>query len=129
MIRQCDGTVTLSHFSHVCEIGKPFKNFHALYFIPPEILDLYYSGNKKLACQSSSKGDVWALGVAFYRLLLRGYPYSARNTRQLHHEYKNQQLIIPSGMMSSTLQHVLERMLERNPDSRPTAEELIQLVN
>jgi serine/threonine protein kinase len=73
------------------------------------------------------KVDIWALGIAIFALAMRGFPFSCD---KLDHEYEV--LMEPprvddaADLISPAFVNLVERMLAKNPDNRPTIEQCLQ---
>ncbi|EAY04919.1 AGC family protein kinase [Trichomonas vaginalis G3] len=73
------------------------------------------------------KADVWALGITFYRLIFGKIPYTAKSNDELVEQIKCGRIIIPATC-DAKLSVVLEMILKPNPDERPTAADVLQLL-
>lgn len=75
------------------------------------------------------KSDIWAMGVCVYEMTTLRRPFDAYLLQQLFLKIANGQLpSIPKDDYSPHLIKVIERMLCRDSDSRPSATELLQDV-
>uniref|UniRef100_K1QBM5 non-specific serine/threonine protein kinase n=1 Tax=Magallana gigas TaxID=29159 RepID=K1QBM5_MAGGI len=90
------------------------------YYMSPEIV----SGRPY-----NSKSDIWAMGVCIYEMTTLRRPFDARLEYHLYLKIAYDQLPpIPKDKYSPRLIKVIERMLCRDADSRPSATELLQDV-
>ena len=91
-------------------------------FMSPEIL-VYQ--------EYTEKSDIWALGVTFYYLMNFKYPFEGRNNRELFDRivFTNAQ---PNSELNSFSYYskefidLIERMLSKKPENRPTAEMILE---
>jgi len=96
---------------------KMFERCGTPAYIAPEILSKNgYDG---------TKADIWSLGTLLYSLLYGTVPFKANELKQL------QQLILKSKIefgdeISIEGRKFLSRMLERNPEERFTAKQLLK---
>ncbi|XP_065923663.1 serine/threonine-protein kinase Nek4 [Magallana gigas] len=90
----------------------------------------YYMSPEILACKAyDSKSDIWAMGVCVYEMTTLKRPFNAHRMHQLIFEIVHGQMPpMPNDEYSSQLIEIIERMICRNPDERPSATELLQDV-
>uniref|UniRef100_K1RCF7 non-specific serine/threonine protein kinase n=1 Tax=Magallana gigas TaxID=29159 RepID=K1RCF7_MAGGI len=90
----------------------------------------YYMSPEILACKAyDSKSDIWAMGVCMYEMATLKRPFNAHRMQQLVFEIVHGQMPpMPNDEYSSQLIEIIERMICRNPDERPSATELLQDV-
>lgn len=90
----------------------------------------YYMSPEIHACKPyNSKSDIWAMGVCVYEMTTLKRPFDARSMHQLIFKIIHGQLPpMPKDEYSPRLIKVIERMLCRDADSRPSATELLQDV-
>lgn len=67
--------------------------------------------------------DVWALGVTLYYLIFGMCPFLGKSVPQIYERIQRQSLKFPKEI-SSELQDLLERLLEKDPSSRITIHEI-----
>ena len=70
--------------------------------------------------------DIWALGVSIYTLMFGRLPFDVSSHENFLNHIRTGELEIPFG--SEHLREVLNRTLDRNPLTRITASELLQLL-
>ena len=70
------------------------------------------------------KADIWALGVVLYVMVSGELPYRGKTERELFERIKKSPIEIPHGI-SPGAASLLEAMLRKNPDKRPTAASLL----
>lgn len=68
---------------------------------------------------SGSKVDIWASGVTLYNMVSNEYPFEGDVIMRLFDNIATQQLQMPQGVhLSKSLKHLLEAMLEKDPEKR-----------
>ena len=87
-------------------------------FMPPEL----HGGKTKMMGSST---DIWSLGITTYYLLEGRTPYVSRKSLELSEEIQNGDLRIPSHF-SIELTDILFRMLDKNPETRASIQEIKQ---
>lgn len=85
-------------------------------FMAPELM----GGNKEFQGKAL---DIWAMGITLYYLLEGRAPYKSRKLVELSTEIKDVEIEIPSRY-SGELTDILSRMLDKDPATRITIEEL-----
>ncbi|KAM9331278.1 serine/threonine-protein kinase PLK2 [Gastrophryne carolinensis] len=85
-------------------------------YLSPEVLNKQGHG-----CES----DVWALGCVMYTMLLGRPPFETTNLKETYRCIREARYSLPSSLMSSA-KHLIASMLSRNPEDRPSLEEIIQ---
>jgi serine/threonine protein kinase len=68
--------------------------------------------------------DVWALGVLLYAMLCGTFPFKGRNDKELYKRISRGQAPLPEHL-SPGAKLLLQRMLQVDPDRRPTSHELL----
>jgi serine/threonine protein kinase len=98
-------------------------------FMPPEIFELSEDQLSNIPIDFLKAGDVWAFGVTFFYLIYKVFPYDADNIKQFRHKIINHEMtqVPPKPEMSRALDVVENAMSPL--DQRPTAEELLDLVD
>nr|XP_022292252.1 uncharacterized protein LOC111103347 isoform X3 [Crassostrea virginica] len=88
----------------------------------------YYMSPEMFACKPyDSKSDIWALGVCVYEMTTLERPFDANLMQQLVFKIVQGQLpAMPRDKYSLQLVSVMERMMCRDPDKRPSATELLE---
>jgi serine/threonine protein kinase len=95
-------------------------------YLAPELVELY--GCKDGSAQGyDSKVDIWAIGVAYYKLLFGRFPFKKcgtdmKLTRQVISENSGPNLLIPREINEITVESedLLRRILTENPEDRIT---------
>lgn len=72
-----------------------------------------------------SKVDIWAIGVTLYEAAFGINPFKKKYQSDSLEAFQNGILEFPTGT-SLLLENVIRKMLQINPDDRPTAEEVLQ---
>jgi serine/threonine protein kinase len=86
-------------------------------YMAPEIVNkVEYSG---------PPADIWALGVLLYALLNGRFPFKGRTDEELYNRINECDYAIYKHM-SRSVRHLLERMMDVDPDTRITAEEILE---
>ncbi|XP_033744357.1 serine/threonine-protein kinase Nek6-like [Pecten maximus] len=87
----------------------------------------YYMSPELFACKPyDSKSDIWALGVCVYEMATLERPFDAMLMQQLVFKIVHGQLpTMPSGNYSPELITVMEKMLQKDSDDRPSADDLL----
>ncbi|XP_077318817.1 serine/threonine-protein kinase PLK2 [Lithobates pipiens] len=85
-------------------------------YLSPEVLNKQGHG-----CES----DIWALGCVMYTMLLGRPPFETTNLKETYRCIREAKYSLPSSLMSSA-KHLIASMLSRNPEDRPSLEEIIQ---
>ncbi|CAH2296296.1 serine threonine- kinase PLK2 [Pelobates cultripes] len=85
-------------------------------YLSPEVLNKQGHG-----CES----DIWALGCVMYTMLLGRPPFETTNLKETYRCIREARYSLPSSLMSSA-KHLIASMLSRNPEDRPSLEEIIQ---
>ena len=104
-------------FSTKMKISKKVKMFCGTpSYMSPEILNkVPYSG---------LSSDIWALGVLFFVLLAGYFPFIGQNDEELFHRIKNRNFNFPKNIKSEE-RKVINKMLEINPETRITAQQIL----
>lgn len=88
----------------------------SLYFAAPELLNArVYTGPEV---------DVWSFGVVLYVLVCGKVPFDDQSMPVLHARIKRGMVDYPSWL-SSDCKHILSRMIDVNPSTRATLEEIM----
>ncbi|KAG9488220.1 serine/threonine-protein kinase PLK2 [Eleutherodactylus coqui] len=85
-------------------------------YLSPEVLNKQGHG-----CES----DVWALGCVMYTMLLGRPPFETTNLKETYRCIREARYTLPSSLMSSA-KHLIASMLSRNPEDRPSLDEIMQ---
>uniref|UniRef100_A0A8C5MDJ0 Serine/threonine-protein kinase PLK n=1 Tax=Leptobrachium leishanense TaxID=445787 RepID=A0A8C5MDJ0_9ANUR len=84
-------------------------------YLSPEVLNKQGHG-----CES----DIWALGCVMYTMLLGRPPFETTNLKETYRCIREARYSLPSSLMSSA-KHLIASMLSRNPEDRPSLDEII----
>ncbi|XP_063818765.1 serine/threonine-protein kinase PLK2 [Pseudophryne corroboree] len=85
-------------------------------YLSPEVLNKQGHG-----CES----DIWALGCVMYTMLLGRPPFETTNLKETYRCIREARYSLPSSLMVSA-KHLIASMLSRNPEDRPSLEDIIQ---
>ncbi|XP_077141799.1 serine/threonine-protein kinase PLK2 [Ranitomeya variabilis] len=85
-------------------------------YLSPEVLNKQGHG-----CES----DIWALGCVMYTMLLGRPPFETTNLKETYRCIREARYSLPSSLMSSA-KHLISSMLSRNPEDRPSLQEIVQ---
>ena len=69
--------------------------------------------------------DIWAVGVSIYVLMFDRLPFDLSTEKALQEDIKNKEVELPFG--SDSLREVLRRTLDKDPATRVTAEQLLEM--
>ena len=90
-------------------------------YLAPEIL------NASLAKPNISKQDVWSIGVIAYQLCTRSLPFEGAVTGATVAEIVSRpHKPIPDELYSDELRGIINRLLTKDPEQRPSIQELTQ---
>lgn len=90
--------------------GSPF-------YVPPEVLNLeQYDGKKR---------DIWSLGIVLFAMVTSSLPWTELSQTALFSQIKNCDYVIPD-FLSTRLQNLIRKMINNNPDDRPTCQEIFE---
>ncbi|CDI83131.1 NEK kinase, putative [Eimeria praecox] len=77
------------------------------------------------------KADIWSLGCVLHELCCLKHPYTGNNVIQLVMKVTNAppptSLDVPPRTYAVDLLHLINRMLQKDPDSRPSTAEIIRM--
>jgi serine/threonine protein kinase len=91
-------------------------------YLAPEIL------NAGLAKPKISKQDVWSIGVIAYQLCTLRLPfYNEQNGATIAAILNNPHDPIPHKLYSDELKEIINRLLTKDPEQRPSIQELIKV--
>lgn len=100
------------------ESGFTCTKVEAPYYISPEQID----DNRY-----NEKSDIWACGCLLYEMCALSRPFEASNQLSLALKIRNGKFEPIPSVYSSELQRVIQWMLTRNIDERPSVEELLNI--
>ena len=117
-----DGQVKAADFG-LSQFFKPGKAFKSLvgsaYFVAPEVLKRNYG----------PQADIWSLGVCLYILLSGMTPFWGNTEEEIFRMVLHAEIDFeshPWPKISKPAKDIVRRMLERDPQKRPTATQLLQ---
>merc|ERR1712000_634849 len=90
------------------------------YYIAPEVL--------RGGSYSSTKADIWSLGVILYLLVTGNFPYGGNSEFDIHSNYLkgNTNLESSKGYIDEDCYELLSKMLSKDPESRPSIKKVLQ---
>lgn len=71
---------------------------------------------------------MWALGVLFYKMLTKVYPFVGKNNKMLLRDIVQSEV---SFQPSMKIRHIsiLKKVLHKNPQKRPSVEDLVNFFD
>jgi len=69
--------------------------------------------------------DIWASGVLLYALMNGCFPFRGNTDKELYRRIQRGTFVMHNENVSDVLVEFLHKMINVNPDLRPTAEELL----
>mmetsp|Transcript_11000 Transcript_11000/g.18746 ORF Transcript_11000/g.18746 Transcript_11000/m.18746 type:complete len:277 (+) Transcript_11000:103-933(+) len=115
-IKLCDfGSSVMWNIDDTCN-----KVIGSEYYIAPEIL--------RGGSYSSTKADIWSLGVILYLLVTGNFPYGGNSEFDIHSNYLkgNTNLESSKGYIDEDCYELLSKMLSKDPESRPSIKKVLQ---
>ena len=110
-----DGTVKLGDFGIAKALEHTFQNCKTQigtpYYLSPEICD---------GKPYNMKTDIWSLGCILYELCTLKHAFEAPNMNQLLNNIIRGRYTPISSQYSADLKSLIERMLTKEPEKRPT---------
>lgn len=91
----------------------------------------FFSPEQLVGGESTTKIDIYSLGVVLYRMVTGIYPFDGENVEEIARKRlteipKRPNLVEP--MVSTKLSNIIMDMLSSKPDNRPTSKELIERI-
>lgn len=123
LIEEVDGVITLKiiDFGTSSAIGpneKLTKKTGTSFYIAPEVLQGKYN----------EKCDIWSCGIIMYIMLCGGPPFVGTNNNEIFTAILEEHLVF-KGEIWKHVSHdsmlLIRSMLEKKPDKRPTAQEIL----
>ena len=75
---------------------------------------------------TNEKVDIWALGITLYELVTGKLPFEGKNKLEVKNAIREYRLTPFPSHVSTHCQSMIRAMLAYDPDSRPSAEQLLQ---
>jgi aurora kinase len=90
---------------------------------------LDYISPEKIKCMKpyNKPSDIWALGVLYYELLVGSPPFEHEYTNQTYKNILKCDITFPKTMNKDDVDNI-KKILLVNPDSRPTAQEVVDML-
>jgi 5'-AMP-activated protein kinase catalytic alpha subunit len=127
LILSHDGVVKIADFglsTTVRDQGGSHRRNRSMcgtpHYAAPEIFDRLRKGEGYDAC----KADVWSAGIVLYAMLTRTLPFLASSAEEAIELVATKPVCIPS-YLSHSCQQLLVQMLDKDPDRRPTAQQVL----
>jgi serine/threonine protein kinase len=98
---------------------ESFEMIGTIDYLSPEKISLEKSYNKP--------SDIWALGVLYYELLIGTSPFRVPNNEKTHEKIVNCDIVFPETMDKNDVD-IIKKILLIDPDTRPTARELVDML-
>mgnify|MGYP001103584123 CR=1 FL=1 len=74
-----------------------------------------------------AKSDIWALGVVLYELMCLRHPFQGNSMKELLQRICTTQPAPPSNTYSRELRALLSRLLDKNPEQRPSVNAILHV--
>ena len=116
------GNPKIIDFSYAVSFRKKKKFIRllgSLYYLPPEMLE------NKLYDQ---RVDIWSLGILFYEMLTGYPPFDADSSQEIVDQILDDRVQYP-GHVSLQASCVIDIILGKNPEYRPTLKGILQMLN
>ena len=101
-------------------VGKNFRSLvGSAFYVAPEVLNRSYG----------PKADIWSLGVCLYVLLSGSPPFNGNGENDIFDKILYSEPDLTKGTwskVSSSAKVLISKMLNKNPDARPDAKEILQ---
>lgn len=114
-----DFTVKIKNFKSAKKLNSQFtKSFIGTpYYISPEMYE---------EKPYNKKTDIWSLGIILYELCMLTKPYKADSQNELKNKILKEQYKPIVSKFSKELINMVTLLLNKNPDKRPSIEDIIQ---
>jgi len=125
ILQTLDGTIKIADFG-VADIveGEDFikKSEGTYHFMAPESV----TTNQNPKGYSGKVADIWAMGVTFYAFAFYKVPFYGSDALELFENIENQELEFPEDVVvSDDLKNLLRSLLQKDPNNRPTLDEIM----
>ncbi|KAL4441167.1 hypothetical protein ABPG74_002117 [Tetrahymena malaccensis] len=108
------------------------KNQSKTKFLSSLCGSLMYQAPEYFDKKYTEKIDIWALGVVMYTMLANRYPFgqNCKSKIQIQTQIQKDQVVFGKewDSISDEAKDLINKMLEKNPDKRPSAQELLNHV-
>eukprot|EP01017_Pseudomicrothorax_dubius_P048577 TRINITY_DN8868_c0_g1_i7.p1 TRINITY_DN8868_c0_g1~~TRINITY_DN8868_c0_g1_i7.p1 ORF type:complete len:406 (-),score=52.61 TRINITY_DN8868_c0_g1_i7:92-1309(-) len=126
--RKDDTKVVLADFDISCSRAEA-ENHRHLFGTPGYLApELFTPPTPTSGVKYSEKSDVFALGVVLFTLLTGTFPFRGSNPREIYSNNKNLKFQRPMPSVSPECLVVLESMIEKAPEKRMTAAQLLEMA-
>lgn len=124
----CGETVKLGDFGLTRFSWEVLGEFGTVEYAAPELLTRDTKADP-------FKADMWALGVVLYTLLFKEFPFDGKNSKIIKSKILNDEISFESEESETEgldcernlLLKILERLLNKKPELRPSIQEILQL--
>lgn len=101
------------------------------YYIAPELWEIKENTSSRKykrynTVESAKPIDMWSLGILFYYLIYKKYPYSSKYTKELSKEVRSKVFTIEYSDYS--IQEAIKWMLIKNPSYRGTSNDILNYL-
>ncbi len=76
---------------------------------------------------STTKVDMWALGIILYQLISSRLPFDSQNNLEFQRFIREKEPSPLPETVSPFIKQIISRLLEKNPENRIDADELVKL--
>lgn len=73
------------------------------------------------------KADIWALGITFFYMAVGSYPFKKKDTDDIRRAIIYGELDFGNHKVNPEVRYLINKMITKNPEARPTAEKLLKL--
>ena len=108
-------------------ISKPLGT---KFYMAPEVVDRMFDSKVTF---SGNKADIYSLGLCFFMIIFCAHPFREQNSQCLFYKYLSQEKFedffsAHKGHRRSLKElNLIQSCLRKNPEDRPTTEELLQM--
>ena len=116
-VKICDFGVSLSLENESGEDEELKRSVGSPAFLPPELCA------SEVTRVRGPPLDVWSLGVTLYFFIFGKIPFTGDNQMHMYENIRTQEVTFPRKI-EPNLEDLLKKMLVKDPDHRPTIEEV-----